>query len=44
MKGGDVAKWYLVTVKIDGTITNRLVKADGPKEAEDAANDVGEEK
>lgn len=44
VKGGDVVKWYLVTFKIDGTITNRLVKADGPKEAEDAANDVGEEK
>lgn len=37
-------KRYLVTVKIDGTITNKLIKADGPKEAEDAANDVGEEK
>lgn len=30
-------KWYLVTVKIDGTITNKLIKADGPEEAEKEA-------
>lgn len=30
-------KWYLVTVKIDGTITNRLVRADSPEEAEKGA-------
>jgi len=30
-------KWYLVTVKIDGTITNKLIKADSPEEAEKEA-------
>ena len=37
MEGGDVEKWYLVTVKIDGTITNKLIKADSPEEAEKEA-------
>lgn len=37
MKGGDVVKWYLVTVKIDGTITNKLVKAETAEEAEEGA-------
>lgn len=30
-------KWYLVTVKIDGTITNKLIRADSPEEAEKEA-------
>ena len=37
MEGGDVEKWYLVTVKIDGTITNKLIRADSPEEAEEGA-------
>lgn len=30
-------KWYLVTVKIDGTITNKLIRASSPEEAEKEA-------
>ena len=30
-------KWYLVTVKIDGTITNKLIREDSPEEAEKEA-------
>lgn len=37
VKGGDVVKWYLVTVKIDGTITNKLIRANSPEEAEKEA-------
>lgn len=42
-KGGVCMKQYLVDVEIDGIVTNRLVKADSPKEAEDAANSEEEE-
>lgn len=34
VKGGDVVKWYLVTVHVDGTITNKLIKAETAEEAE----------
>lgn len=27
-------KWYLVTVNLDGTITNKLIKAETAEEAE----------
>ncbi|WP_334117635.1 hypothetical protein [Ligilactobacillus sp.] len=30
-------KWYLVTVKIDGTITNKLIRANSPEAAEKEA-------
>lgn len=30
-------KRYLVTVKIDGTITNKLIRANSPEEAEKEA-------
>lgn len=30
-------KWYLVTVNLDGTITNKLIRADSPEEAEKEA-------
>lgn len=30
-------KWYLGTVRIDGTITNKLIRADGPEEVEKEA-------
>lgn len=30
-------KWYLVTVKIDGKITNKLIRASSPEEAEKGA-------
>lgn len=30
-------KWYLVTVNLDGTITNKLVKAETAEEAEKEA-------
>jgi hypothetical protein len=33
VKGGDVVKWYLVTVNLDGTITNKLIRANSPEEA-----------
>lgn len=36
-KGDDVVKWYLVTVRIDGTITNKLIRAASPDEAEKEA-------
>ena len=36
-KGDDVVKWYLVTVRIDGTITNKLIRASSPDEAEKEA-------
>ena len=36
-KGEDVVKWYLVTVHVDGTITNKLIRADSPEEAEKEA-------
>ena len=36
-KGDDVVKWYLVTVRIDGTITNKLIRADSPEAAEKEA-------
>ena len=34
VKGEDVVKWYLVTVHVDGTITNKLIRANSPEEAE----------
>lgn len=37
VKGGDVMKWYLVTVHVDGTITNKLIRADSPEKAEKEA-------
>lgn len=30
-------KWYLVTVHVDGTITNKLIRANSPEEAEKEA-------
>ena len=30
-------KWYLVTVNLDGTITNKLIKAETAEEAEKEA-------
>jgi hypothetical protein len=30
-------KWYLVTVNLDGTITNKLIRANSPEEAEKEA-------
>lgn len=30
-------KWYLVTVHVDGTITNKLIRADSPEKAEKEA-------
>lgn len=30
-------KWYLVTVNLDGTITNKLIRADSPEKAEKEA-------
>lgn len=36
-------KNYIVTVEINDVITNRLVKAETAKEAEDAANSEEEE-
>lgn len=36
-------KLYLVTVHVDGIVTNRLIRASSPKEAEDAANSEEEE-
>ncbi|MDB7642431.1 hypothetical protein PND20_06660 [Ligilactobacillus ruminis] len=38
MKGEDVVKWYLVTVHVDGTITNKLIRANSPEEAEKEAH------
>ena len=37
VKGGDVVKWYLVTVNLDGTITNKLIRANSPEEAKKEA-------
>ena len=37
VKGEDVVKWYLVTVHVDGTITNKLIRANSPEEAEKEA-------
>lgn len=37
VKGEDVVKWYLVTVHVDGTITNELIRAASPDEAEKEA-------
>lgn len=30
-------KWYPVTVHVDGTITNKLIRADSPEKAEKEA-------
>ncbi len=30
-------KWYLVEIKIDGMITNKLIRADSPEAAEKEA-------
>ncbi|MSB43604.1 hypothetical protein GKD00_05070 [Lactobacillus ruminis] len=30
-------KWYLVTVNLDGTITNKLIRANSPEEAKKEA-------
>ena len=38
VKGEDVVKWYLVTVHVDGTITNELIRANSPEEAEKEAH------
>ena len=43
-KGDDVVKWYLVTVKIDGTITNKLIRANSPEEAEKGALECASQK
>ena len=37
-------KWYLVTVKIDGTITNKLIRANSPEEAEKGALECASQK
>lgn len=37
VKGGDVVKWYLVTVHVDGMITNKLIRANSPEEAKKEA-------
>lgn len=34
VKGEDVVKWYLVKIKKDSVLTNVIVQADSPEEAE----------
>ena len=37
-------KWYLVTVRVGGMITNRLVQASSPEEAEKKVREELEER